>query len=208
MRTVRESQASIWAVRKRLKTLGRRPLHRNHSLLLTAIITAVLIFTRHPAIVGAQQPQSPGAAGQISNPQALPTSNATFALRGTALLTRPVTDDLREEQRQQIIHYFQSQIAATPGKRDALWRPNFSSVDSYKASIEPHRAHLRRMLGFVDPKLGVPQIRTLHEDANLLVEYVTLPAESGLSARVLYFSPRGGTVAGAIIAIPPATRGE
>ena len=181
-------------------------MRKNHLLLLTAIILAGLFFTRHLTIVGAQPPQAPGAASQISNPQTQPTSNATFALRGTALLSKPVTDDIREEQRQQVIRYFQSQIAATPEKRDALWRPNFSSPAAYQTSLQMHRTHLRRMLGFVEPKLVTPQIRTLHEDANLLVAYVTLPAESGFSARALYFSPRGGKVAGAIIAVPPASQ--
>src|ERR1019366_3983522 len=130
---------------------------------------AVLFFTRHLSIVGAQPPQAPGAASEISNPPTQAGSNATFALPGAALSVRPVTDDIREEQRQQIIRYFQSQIAATPAKRDAIWRPNFSSPAAYQTPVQVHRAHLRRMLGFVQPKLGAPEIRTLHEDANLLV---------------------------------------
>jgi hypothetical protein len=90
---------------------------------------------------------------EISNPPTPAASNAAFALQGTALLTKPVTDDIREEQRQQIIRYFQSQIAATPAKRDALWRPDFSSLARTKP-LSKASAHLREMLGFVEPKLG------------------------------------------------------
>jgi cephalosporin-C deacetylase-like acetyl esterase len=120
-------------------------------------------------------------------------------------LTAPVTDDIREEQRQQIIHYFTSQIAATPAKRDLLWRLDFSSLSAYRASVQKHRVDLREMLGLVKPKLETAQIKILHEDANLRVEDVILPMDSGLSARALVFSPRPGALTAGIIAIPPAT---
>jgi dienelactone hydrolase len=116
-----------------------------------------------------------------------------------------VGEEIREEQRQQIIRYFKSQIAATPAKRDALWQPDFSSLGAYKAAVRQHRAHLREMLGLVDIHLGTPQIKILNESANLRVEDVTLPTDSGLSARALIFFPKPAPAAGAIIAIPPAS---
>jgi len=180
-------------------------VRNDYLLLLIAIILAGLTSARLVSTGRAQTPQGPGLTGEIGNPQTQVSSHATFALQGTALLTKPVTEDIREEQRQQIIRYFQSQIAATPGKRDALWRTDFSSLGAYQASVEQHRVHLREMLGLTDAHPGTPQIRILDENAKLRVEDVTLPTDSGLSARALVFFPKSATVAGGVIAIPPAT---
>jgi dienelactone hydrolase len=126
-------------------------------------------------------------------------------LRGTALLTLPITDDIREEQRQQIIRYFTTQIAATPAERDLLWHPNFFSLRTYRSSIRAHRAHLREMLGLIPFKSGTPQIKILREDAHLQIEDVTLPMDSGWSARALVFLPRAKVIPMCLIAVPPAT---
>ncbi len=176
-----------------------------HLVCLIAIILAGLTAVWFVSSGRAQPQQPPRPTDEISSPQPHTASPATFPLEGTALLTAPIADDFREEQRQQIIRYFTSQIAATPANRDLLWRPNFSSLSAYRASVQKHRVHLREMLGLVEPNLGTPQIKILHEDANLRVEDVTLPMDSGLSARALVFSPRPGALVAGIIAIPPAT---
>jgi dienelactone hydrolase len=149
--------------------------------------------------------QGPRPADEISNLQAQTSSRVTFALEGTALLTTPVNDDIREEQRQQIIRYFTSQIASTPAKRDLLWHPDSSSLSAYMGSVQEHRVHLRGMLGLVDSKLGTAHIKILHENAKLTLEDVTLPTDSGMSARALVFFPRPEPLVAGIIAIPPAT---
>jgi dienelactone hydrolase len=172
---------------------------------LTAIILAGLTSARLTPLGKAQPLQEAGTTSQVRNPQTPASSDAAFALQGTALLTKPVTEDIREEQRQQIIRYFQGQIAATPAKRDAIWRPNFSSLGMYKATIEKHRAHLREILGIVDVHLGIAQVKTLSDNESLRVEDVTLPTDSGLSARALIFFPKSATLVGGVIAIPPAT---
>jgi cephalosporin-C deacetylase-like acetyl esterase len=176
-----------------------------HLLCLIAIIPAGMTTVRFVSSGRAQPQHAPHPTDEINSPQTQASSRATFALEGTALLTAPVTDDIREEQRQQIIRYFTSQIAATPAKRDLLWRPDFFSLRAYRASVQKHRVHLREMLGLIEPKLGTPQIKILRDDANLRVEDVTLPMDSGFDARALVFSPRPGPLAAAIIAIPPAT---
>jgi dienelactone hydrolase len=144
-------------------------------------------------------------AQQFTPPQTRPAENATFALEGTELLKLPVSTNIREEQRQQIIRYFLTQIAATPAKRDSRWQPNFSSLDSYKASVQGHRADLRAMLGLIQPRHGTPNIKVLGEERNLSLEEVTLPINSGFSVRALLFLPHSSPPAAAIIAIPPAT---
>jgi dienelactone hydrolase len=176
-----------------------------HLLSLIALIVAGLTAVWFVSSGRAQPQQALRSTDEISGPQGETSSHVTFALEGTALLTASVTDNIREEQRQQIIRYFTSQIAATPAKRDLLWRTNFSSLSAYTASVQKHRAHLREVLGLIEPKLGTPQIKILSEDANLRIEDVTLPMDSGFDARALVFFPRSGPLAAGIIAIPPAT---
>ena len=174
-------------------------------LYLIVIILAGLFLFRRESTGRAQRSQAPELAGATSNPQSLPSTHAAFALHGTILLTRPVTEDLREEQRQQIIRYFQAQIAATPARRDALWRPDFSSLAAYRDSVQRHRSHLCEMLGVTDVRLGTPRINILSENAGLRVEDVTLPTDSGLTARALILFPKVAVLSGGVIAIPPAT---
>src|ERR1017187_2360006 len=183
-------------------------MRKTHLLLLLVIIVSGLFFARRQSTGQAQSPHPPGPAGPTSDPTALPSTRASFALHGSKLLTRPVTEDLREEQRQQIIRYFQSQIAATPAKRDTLWRPNFSSLAAYRNSVQRHRSHLREMLGVTDVRQGTPQINILSENASLRVEDVTLPTDSGLTARALIFFPNNAAHAGGGIPIPPSTEGR
>src|SRR6266403_3253005 len=83
-------------------------------------------------------------------------------LRGTSLLTLPTGVPLPEAltspkqgsiyavQLGQEREYWLKQIAATPALRDNLWRPDFSSVDAYRKSLQEHRENLRKMLGLVD----------------------------------------------------------
>ncbi|MGH9395480.1 MAG: prolyl oligopeptidase family serine peptidase [Terriglobia bacterium] len=116
----------------------------------------------------------------------------------------PVAQNILEQQRQQIIHYFTQQIAATPARRDRLWQPNFSSVNNYEASLQTHRDHLRKMLGLIRPSLGTPQIRILQQSKDLQIEDVTIQIDSNLRARALLFLPHSTTPEPAVIAIPPA----
>lgn len=149
--------------------------------------------------------QPPRAADKISGAKAQISGPVTFALKGTALLTAPISDDIGEQQRQQIIRYFTSEIAATPAERDLAWQPDFSSPKAYQASVQSHRAHLGEMLGLIQLKTGTPQIRILCEDVNVQIEDVTIPMDSAWNARALIFLPRVKVIPDCVIAIPPAT---
>jgi len=144
-------------------------------------------------------------AQQTTPPQTRPRQNSTFALEGTELLRRAVTEDIREEQRQQILRYLLARIATTPVERDSRWQTDFSSLQSYRASVEAHRSNLRAMLGLIEPKPGTPTVKLLSEEAGLRVEDVTLPIATGFSARALLFLPNSSSPVAAMIAVPPAT---
>jgi len=178
--------------------------HKCYETLLISFVVVGLSVLAKETKVRAESRQQPKSAEKITSPQTRPRENTTFALEGTDLLKLPVSKNIREEQRQQIIRYFTEQIAATPAKRDSRWQTNFSSLDAYKASVQGHRNNLRAMLGLIEPKLGTPTIKVLREERNLRVEDVTIPIYSGFSARALLFLPHSSVPAAGVIAIPPA----
>jgi cephalosporin-C deacetylase-like acetyl esterase len=103
-------------------------------------------------------------------------------------------------------HYFIDQIAKTPVVRDRAWHNvNFSSVASYEASVSKHRKDLREMLGLVELK-PTEIDRVVAEKDTVRVEDVTIWLQHDFSAKALVFSPTGGTVRGAVIAIPDANQ--
>ncbi len=177
---------------------------RKHSipcLIFVILVVQAVVGFRHSA---AAQSRQGTVTNEVGASRVQEKSSPTSALPGTTLLTRSITDDIREEQRQQIIRYFQLQIAATPAKRDAIWRPDYSSPNAYKSSIEEHRSRLREMLGITGISLRTPQIKTLEETSSLRVEDVTLATDSGFVARALIFIPKSPSCAGSVLAIPPA----
>ena len=70
-------------------------------------------------------------------------------------------------------------------------------------SMQPHRNHLRRMLGLADHGECTRDFRVLHDDWKLLVEDMIVTADTA-PRPAAFFSPPNKPV-GAVIAIPPAT---
>jgi len=172
-------------------------------LSLRGLFIAILTLLTQAVGGRAQSPQPAEITHQFSNQPSSSREESSFPLRGTAPITPPLSGDIREEQRQQMIRFYLQQIAATPGKRDNLWRPNFSSTASYQTSLQEHQNRLREMLGLIQPKLGPPQVKLLEKNKNLRIEELTLPIDQELSARALIFWPYSGTPTSAVIVIPP-----
>ncbi len=108
---------------------------------------------------------------------------APLALRGTALLTLP--GDLYERQHRQIQAYLLKQIAATPSRRDALWR-------NYPADVAERRARLAALLGSVEPVAGPAQVTLLSASAALRIEELNVPVEGEHHAHAVLLEPLGG----------------
>jgi dienelactone hydrolase len=174
-------------------------------LIGTAMVAgaAGLSLPAHPTSTNA----SSLAVPSTQSPQSPEVKAETFALKGTLPLAHPLfnSDSFLEQQRHEIIDYFLRQIAATSAKRDRLWQPNFSSIHDYEASLEEHRGNLRKMLGLIRPRLGIPQIKVLQQSQHLKVEDVTLPIDGDFRARALLFLPHAGGPESAVIALPPAS---
>ena len=172
-------------------------------LLFRGLCIAILILLAHASGGRAQSPQRAESNNKRFKLESSPRLKPSFPLHGTALITPPHSEDIREEQRQQIIRYYLQQIAATPAKRDRLWHPNFSSAASYHTSLQDHQNHLREMLGLIQPKLGVPQVKLLEENKDLRIYDLTLPIDKELSARAFIFVPHSSSPMAAVIVIPP-----
>ena len=170
---------------------------------MKGLFIAILTLLAHGAGGRAQSPQPAKTINPHSIQQSSSQEKFSFPLSGTAPITPPLSGDIREEQRQQIIRYYLQQIAATPDKRDRLWHPNFSSTAFYQTSLQEHQNHLREMLGLIQPELGPPQVKLLAENKNLRIEELTLPIDQELSVRAFIFLPHSSAPTAAVIVIPP-----
>ena len=103
-------------------------------------------------------------------------------------------------------NYFFTRIAKSPAERDRVWLDvDYSSLDAFKTSVKRHRDNLWRMLGVFDLKPTEYDRVPLERDS-VQVEDVTVWLQPDFSARALVFAPAGGTVSGAVIAIPDANQ--
>lgn len=108
------------------------------------------------------------------------------------------------QQLQEENDYWLREVSSTPTLRDREWKPDFSSLTSYRASLQEHRGHLQQLLGLIE--VGPNTLRA--QEAALTttetqIESLTLTLQKGFQARALLFVP-AGKVSGAVIAIPGA----
>jgi dienelactone hydrolase len=151
--------------------------------------------------LGQSQQAAPPAQGITPASGIFPS----FALRGTAPLKLPLPSNLLDQQRDQIAQCFVNQIAASPAGRDKLWKPNFSSLTTYGASLQGHRHDLRKMLGLIPASVGSPEIKLLQGAGPVHIEDIRLPIAEGFEAEAILFLPQTGSPKPAVIAVPPAT---
>ena len=177
-------------------------LRKCYGLLLRGLLMMSLTTLASAPYGRAQSPQPSGSMNKAPSQPSPPQEITPLVLKGTAPLRLPLSGDIREEQRQQIIHYFLEQIAATPAVRESRWQPSFSTLATYEASVQDHRDHLRKMLGLIQPTLGTPQIRLLQENESLRIEDVMLPIDTGWSAHALLFLPHRSAPRAGVIAVP------
>ncbi len=158
--------------------------------------------------------QSPSAAIARMAAQLGIALEPTPHLQGTAPLTLPhglarpagmtwpKSGSIYVQQLQEENNFWSNRISATPALRDKEWRPAFSSVKAYRASLQRHRQDLRLMLGLQSPAQASAQAVVLRTGP-VRMDDLILTLEKDFKARALLFRPEG-KVAGAVIAIPDA----
>src|SRR5262249_5541921 len=69
--------------------------------------------------------------------------------------TKPLTleGDLAAKMVEGIDKYLMRELDEAGAKRKQAWKPEYSSVEAYRKSIEPYRQRLRKILGVVDPRV-------------------------------------------------------
>ncbi|HLV00287.1 MAG TPA: acetylxylan esterase, partial [Acidobacteriota bacterium] len=124
-------------------------------------------------------------------------------LAGTGQLQVP--DDIFQRLHQQMDDYFLRRIKATPSHRDELWRPDFSSEDRYRQSVEKHRSNLWELLGL--RKYSPVLYRHLLREDPVRVEEHEIRLAADYVVRALLFLPSAGERPyPAVIALGPANQ--
>src|SRR5262245_8288526 len=123
-------------------------------------------------------------------------------LDGTTRFELP--GDILVWQHQQIEDYFLKRIQESASVRDQVWKPDFSSIPAYAASLRAHRKRLVEMLGLliVQPQDLKPS-RLVLAEGKVRVEEVRVSIDHGFDVRALVFFPESAVPAPAVIAIPP-----
>jgi dienelactone hydrolase len=130
-------------------------------------------------------------------------------LPGTKPLTRG--GDLAAQMVAGIDRYLLRETAASVDKRQALWKPDYSSVEAYRNSVQPNRQRLKKILGVVDPRLpprleyvsgpGQPALIAEGKDFNVYaVRWAVFP---GVDAEGLLLEPNSDPAANLVV-IPDA----
>jgi len=120
---------------------------------------------------------SPGLASTLSAAE-LAQANADHQ----SLLRREIEDYLRA----------QSQLLSQ--RREELWHWDYSSQESFLASVEPNREHWARALGSFGPShLALePQLTLFDEDDSLVAHWLSLPFLGYYRARAVLALPKAG----------------
>ncbi len=146
-----------------------------------------------------------GLAGRAST-----AADSATALPGTAPLM--FEGDLADRMVAGIDRYLDRETAAAAASRGRLWKVDRSSPQAYRASLEPQRARLRKMLGVVDQRVPFtepevisapgsgPEVAKAKRYHVLAVRWPVLP---GIEGEGLLLEPDQAPVAD-IIALPDA----
>jgi dienelactone hydrolase len=111
-----------------------------------------------------------------------------------------------------IHQYLDRALAASVERRHQFWKPDFSSPEAYRRSVQPNRERLKMSLGVVDERLpvrnlefvaGIGRPALVAEADGYQVHAVRWPVLPGVDAEGLYLEPKGEPVA-CVVALPDA----
>ena len=128
--------------------------------------------------------------------------------------TQPLEDkdDLAMKMVAGIDKYLMHELAASPERRKAYWKPDYSSPEACTKSVEPNRQRLKKILGVVDERkkfddieyVGGPKTPSLVAETDLYkVHAIRWPVFDGVDGEGLLLEPKGKVVA-QVVAIPDA----
>jgi dienelactone hydrolase len=128
--------------------------------------------------------------------------------------TQPLEEkgDLAAKMVEGIGKYLDRELAASVEKRKQFWKPDFSSTDSYRKSVQPNRERLKKILGVVDERVPFTDIEyvggpitpsLVAETDKYKVHAVRWPVLPGVDGEGLLLEPKDKVIA-QVVAIPDA----
>src|SRR5579871_2688500 len=128
--------------------------------------------------------------------------------------TKPLTreGDLAAQMVEGIDKYLMRELAASVERRKQYWKPDFSSVEAYRKSVQPNRERLRKILGVVDQRVSPVVMEYVSEGTTspLVAETETYkvysvrwPVLPGVDGEGLLLEPKGKVTA-QVVALPDA----
>src|SRR5579884_4306353 len=128
--------------------------------------------------------------------------------------TKPLTrdGDLASQMVEGIDKYLMRELAASVEKRKQFWKPDFSSVEAYRKSVQPNRERLKKILGVVDERVSPVVMEYVGEGTasplvaetdSYKVYSVRWPVLPGVDGEGLLLEPKGKVV-GCVVALPHA----
>jgi dienelactone hydrolase len=118
--------------------------------------------------------------------------------------------DLAAQMVAGINRYLTRETEASVEKREEFWKRDFASAQAYGKSVEPNRAHLRKYLGVIDPRVSPVELELIAspttpalvgETRKYRVLAVRWPVLKGVDAEGLLLEPKGKVVAN-VVAVP------
>ena len=147
---------------------------------------------------------------------ALLPSSTTVAAEKTLPKTQPltITQPLDEFMIDGLDRFCLRELAASPARREKMWKRDFSSADAYQKSIAPNRERFREYIGAVDERLtAAPGLNdsfeflqtlshpsTVASSDNVVAHRVRWQVLEGVTAEGLLIVPE--TVKAAVVALP------
>src|SRR5436190_19297450 len=138
------------------------------------------------------------------------TAQETAVLPGTQPLT--MQGDLSVQMVAGIDKFLLRETERSADERKKFWNPDFSSIEAYEKSTQPHRERLRKIIGAVDTRLPASAFEIQTNSANqplvaetdaFTVKAVRWPVFDGVFGEGLWLQPKREVVAH-ILAIPDA----
>ena len=128
--------------------------------------------------------------------------------------TQPLTQegDLAAQMVEGIRQFLVKETAASLGRREGLWRRDFSSRQAYETSVSPNRERFRKVIGLMDSRIpyDAPELVAVWGDAEVVatgsayrVYAVRWPVLLGVDAEGLLLEPSQAPVA-RVVALPDA----
>ncbi|MCD6351852.1 MAG: hypothetical protein J7M26_07020 [Armatimonadetes bacterium] len=114
------------------------------------------------------------------------------ALQADADLISRAIADRQHLNRMEFEDWLRRELLAYHDRKKKYWKPDYSSEEAYLASVAPNRQRWREALGVFEPRDDdlAPQFFPGMEDDEILVQWLEVRLDDGLTARAMVGRPK------------------